>query len=133
MQVALNVMDEAMFGLTQPTYRITLNFPKNHISVRELIEARVREEVENYNAKQPEVFNMLVQPSLAERVLNGFRFKEKKKIDWREQYEKAIQAFDRNGFIILIDDVQVECLDQIIEIEPETSVTFLKLVPLVGG
>ena len=133
MQVALNVTDEAMYGQTQPSYSITLNFPTNHISVRELIEARVREEVTSYNAEQPEVFNMLVQPSLAERVLNGFKFKEKKKINEREQYEKAIQAFDRNGFIILVDDLQVESLDQIIEIAPETTITFLKLVPLVGG
>lgn len=133
MQIALNITDEAMYSPAQTNYTITLNFPKNHISVRELIEARVREEVENYNHKQPEVFRMLVQPSLAERVLNGFKFKEKKNINEREQYEKAIQAFDRNGFIILVDEIQVECLDQIIEIEPETSVTFLKLVPLVGG
>lgn len=133
MQVALNVTDEAMYGPAETNYTITLNFPKNHISVRELIEARVRQEVENYNAAQPEVFNMLVQPSLAERVLNGFKFKEKKLISEREQYEKAIQAFDRNGFIVLVDDLQVESLDQIIEIAPETTVSFLKLVPLVGG
>lgn len=133
MQVALNITDEALYGQTQPSYSITLNFPTNHISVRELIEARVREEVGNFNAQQPEIFNMLVQPTLAERVLNGFKFKEKKLISEREQYEKAIQAFDRNGFIILVDDLQVESLDQIIEIEPKTTVTFLKLVPLVGG
>ncbi|HMS41616.1 MAG TPA: hypothetical protein PKE69_15395, partial [Pyrinomonadaceae bacterium] len=87
----------------------------------------------NYNQKQPEVFRMLVQPTLSERVLNGFKFKEKKKINEREQYEKAIQAFERNGFIVLVDDIQAESLDQIIEIEAKTSVTFLKLVPLVGG
>lgn len=133
MQVALNVTDETMFGSTQTDYSFTLNFPTNYVSVRELIEARVREEVENYNSKQPEIFNMLVQPALAERVLNGFKFKEKKKINWREQYEKAVEAFDRNGFIILVDEIQVESLDQIIEIEAKTSVTFLKLVPLVGG
>ncbi|HVE56367.1 MAG TPA: hypothetical protein VNB22_06020 [Pyrinomonadaceae bacterium] len=133
MQVALNIKDEAMYGQTQPRFAIRLHFPTNHISVRELIEARVREEVALYNAKQPEVFNMLVQPALAERVLNGFKFKEKKRINEREQYEKAIQAFDRNGFIILVDDLQVESLDQIIEISPETTVSFLKLVPLVGG
>ena len=65
--------------------------------------------------------------------MNGFKFKEKKKINEREQYEKAIQAFERNGFIVLVDDIQAESLDQIIEIEAKTSVTFLKLVPLVGG
>ena len=133
MQVALNVRDEVMFGTNPASPAITLNFPAKHVTVREIIEARVREEVENYNTKQPEVFNMLVQPSLAERVLNGFKFKEKKKIDWRDQYEKAVHAFDRSGFIILVDEIQVESLDQIIQIEPQTSVTFLKLVPLVGG
>lgn len=133
MQVALNITDEVMYGSAQTNYSVTLNFPTNFISVRELIEARIREEVENFNDKQPEVFRMLVQPALAERVLNGFKFKEKKKINWREQYEKAIQAFDRNGFIVLVDEIQVESLDQIIEIEPKTNVTFLKLVPLVGG
>lgn len=133
MQVALNVTDEAMYSPAQANYTLRLNFPKNHISVRELIEARVRVEVENYNAEQPEVFRMLVQPSLAERVLNGFKFKEKKRVSEREQYEKAVQAFDRNGFIVLVDEIQAESLDQIIEITPETSVTFLKLVPLVGG
>lgn len=133
MQIALNVTDENMFGQSQPAFSYKLNFPTKHITIRELIEKRIREEVENYNATQPEVFNMLVQPGLAERVLNGFKFKEKKKINWREQYEKAIQAFARNGFIILIDEMQVEDLDQIIEIEAKTNATFLKLVPLVGG
>lgn len=133
MQIALNITDEAMFGAAGPVSEITLNFPNSLITVRELIEARVREEVENYNSEQPDVFNMLVQPVLAERVLNGFKFKEKKKIDWRAQYEKAVEAFDRNGFIILVDELQVESLEQIIEIEPKTNITFLKLVPLVGG
>ncbi len=133
MQVVLNVTDEAMFGQTQPSYKIALNFPKNQITVRELIETRVREEVAQFNAKQPEVFNMLVQPTLSERVLNGFKFKEKKKIDGREQSEKAVEAFDRNGFIVLVDEIQAESLDQLIEITPQTTVAFLKLVPLVGG
>jgi hypothetical protein len=122
-----------MFGLAESSYTFTLNFPSDRISVREVIETRIREEVENYNAMQPEVFRLFVQPNFAERVLNGFRFKEKKKIDWREQYKKAIESFERSGFILLVDDLQVEDLNQIIEIEAKTSVTFLKLVPLAGG
>jgi hypothetical protein len=133
MLATLNIRDESMFGLAEPDYSFTLNFPVNRITVRELIEARVRGEVENYNRAQPEIFRLLVQPAFAERVLNGFKFKEKKKIDWRAQYEKAVEAFERNGFIVLVDDLQVEDLNQIIEIEAATSVTFLKLVPLAGG
>jgi hypothetical protein len=49
------------------------------------------------------------------------------------QYEKALEAFVGNGFIVLVDNRQVENLDDEIALHPETSVTFLKLVPLVGG
>lgn len=133
MLATLNVRDETMFGLGDANYSFTLNFPSNRVSVRELIETRIREEVEKYNSQKPEVFNMLVQPNFAERFLNGYKLKEKKQIDWREQYAKAVEAFERNGFILLVDDLQIDDLNQIIEIEPETRVTFLKLVPLVGG
>jgi hypothetical protein len=34
---------------------------------------------------------------------------------------------------LLVDDRQVEELEEVIEIRPDTTVTFLKLVPLVGG
>jgi hypothetical protein len=49
------------------------------------------------------------------------------------QHEKAIDAFEGNSFIVLVDDNQIERLDGEIALHPETSVTFLKLVPLVGG
>lgn len=133
MLATLNIRDETMFGFGEADRFFALKFPTDRVTVRQLIETRIREEVEKYNSAHPEVFNMLVQPSLTERVLNGYKFKEKKKINWREQYEKAIEAFDRNNFIVLADEIQVEDLDQIIEISPETSVAFLKLVPLVGG
>lgn len=133
MLTTLNIKDESMFGLGAPEFSFTLNFPTDRVSVRQIIETRVRGEVENFNTAQPEVFRGLIQPTHSERVLNGFKFKEKKQIDWREQYAKAVEAFERNGFILLVDDLQIDDLDQIIEIEAETLVTFLKLVPLVGG
>ena len=34
---------------------------------------------------------------------------------------------------MLVDDRQVDELDEEIEIRPDTTVTFLKLVPLLGG
>lgn len=133
MLTTLNIKDESTFGANVPDYFFSLDFPSSRVTVREIIERRVREEVENYNRSQPEVFRGLVQPNHTERVLNGFKFKEKKQIDRREQYKKAVEAFERNGFILLVDDFQVDDLDQIIEIGAKTSVTFLKLVPLVGG
>jgi len=48
-------------------------------------------------------------------------------------YEHAIEAFGRNGFVVLVGDRQIEELDQELELASATEVTFLKLVPLVGG
>ena len=49
-----------------------------------------------------------------------------------ETFQRRLEAFP-NGFIVLVDDYQVQELDEEIALRPETSVTFLKLVPLVGG
>ena len=37
------------------------------------------------------------------------------------------------GFFILVDDHQVDNLEEKLTITPETQITFIKLVPLVGG
>jgi hypothetical protein len=47
--------------------------------------------------------------------------------------EKAIEAFTRHGYIILVNDQQVADIDAAIELRAGTEVTFFKLVPLVGG
>jgi hypothetical protein len=103
------------------------------ITVRELIRSRVYQEVKDYNTRRPEYFRSLVQPTDAEQTLNGYKLRQPRQIDWEKQFEQAITAFERNGFIILVDDKQVSDLEQEIEIKPDTTVTFLKLVPLVGG
>lgn len=132
MQTTLKVRDETTSPLDED-FVFTLDFPTERTTVRDLIQARVRYEVHDYNARMPEHFRGLVQPTAAERTLNGFRLRKGRRIDPEEQCEKAIEAFGRNGFILLVDDRQVDELDRTIEIQPDTTVTFLKLVPLVGG
>lgn len=129
----LTVRDETMFGAASDAFVFTLSFPSEKITVGELIEKRVRGEVGEYNRQQTGIFQGLVQPSQAERTLNGFKLQKQKPINADEQCEKALAAFERSGFIVLVDDKQIESLEQIIEIKPRTIVTFLKLVPLVGG
>jgi hypothetical protein len=102
--------------------------------VRELIRGRVYQEVKDHNVKHNQrVFRGLVQPTDAERELNGYRLREPRQLDWKKQFEAAVEAFERNGFLILIDDHQAERLDEEIVINSDTQVSFLKLVPLVGG
>jgi hypothetical protein len=112
---------------------LTLEFLTEHITVRELIRSRVYQEVTEYNASRPEYFRGLVQPTDAERVLNAYRLRTRRKLDWEEQYQRALKAFAGNGIVILVDQRQVEDLDEQIELRHDTKISFLRLMPLVGG
>ncbi|MDX2005551.1 MAG: hypothetical protein SFU83_09770 [Meiothermus sp.] len=111
----------------------TLEFLDETLTLREFIRRRVYEEVKEFNARQVEHFRGLVQPTDAEQTLNGYRLKPGRKLDWEAQCAKALEAFERLGFVVLVDDRQVDDLDARIELKTGTEVTFLKLVPLVGG
>ena len=130
MATILTIQDERLGG--QPRL-LTLSLPAERLTVRELIRERVYQEVKDYNTRQPEYFHGLVQPSATEQTLNGYRLKTPRQINWEEQFEKAVQAFQRNSFIILVNDRQVTELDQVIEVGLTPEVSFLKLIPLVGG
>ncbi|MFE0249746.1 hypothetical protein [Streptomyces sp. NPDC059010] len=110
-----------------------LEIAEERLTVRELIRRRVFQEVAEYNARTPEVFQGLVQPRDAERVLNGYALRTARRIDPEAQTELALKAFAGNGFLVLVGDRQVTELDAEIELALGTEITFLKLVPLVGG
>lgn len=131
MPTTLTIHDESMTG--QSTGSIELEFLTERITVRELIRSRVYQEVQDYNRKTPDYFRGLIQPTDTEQTLNGFKLRQRRQIDWKQQFDKAIEAFQRNGFFILIDDRQAESLDQEITLRPQTKVSFVKLVQLVGG
>lgn len=131
MPATLTIHDETASG--QKTNTLTLDCLTEHLTVRELIRARIYQEVQDYNLKQPEYFRGLVEPTNAEKVLNGYKLKARRKIDWQEQYQKALDAFERNGFFVLVGNRQAENLDQQFEVKVDTEVSFVKLVPLVGG
>ena len=136
MPVTLTVRDETAAGKVY--HELPLEFPSERITVRELIRERVYQEVQDFNRKKEEhVFRGLVQPTDTERVLNGsrpeYRLTKHRQIEWKPQFEKAIDAFDRNQFLVLIDDKQADSLDQEVVIGSGTQVSFVKLTLLVGG
>ena len=111
-----------------------LEIAEERLTVRELIRRRVFQEVAEYNARTPgAVFQGLVQPQDTERVLNGYALRTPRRIDPEAQTDLALRAFAGNGFLVLVGDRQVTDPDEEIDLALGTEVTFLKLVPLVGG
>ncbi|WP_394749342.1 hypothetical protein [Spongiimicrobium salis] len=115
-------------------HEITIAVQHERTTVKELIAARVETEVKAYNDKLPEYFKGLIQPTQAEKTLNGYKLKDRKrKIDVEKQVLIAWEAFQQNGYFVLIDEQQVENLEQEVLIRKSTEVNFVKLTPLVGG
>ena len=131
MTTRVTIVDETASGI--PTNELTLDFLTEHITVRELIRSRVYQEVKDYNMRKSGFFRGLVQPTQAEVTLNGYKLKARRDIDWKHQYEKAVEAFEKTRIIILIDDKQAESLDQDLVLRTDTHISFLRLMPLVGG
>lgn len=131
MPVTIRIWDEMVPGSRGPASSVTV--PHAETTARELIRSRVREEVERHNQSMPEVFCGLVQPEESERILNGFRMRVKRPLDWEVQFERACSSFERNGFLLLVDGHQASSLDERIELRADSEVQFVKLVPLVGG
>ena len=130
-KIALRVTDETFSG--KILNEIFLSVASELIIVQDVIKARVYSEVDKYNNLLPTYYNGLVQPVDAEKTLNGFKMKEKRKIDPEKQFYIACDAFMKNAFFMLIDSVQATSLDEELMLTKNTTVSFVKLTPLVGG
>lgn len=131
MATTLVIKDETATG--KVTNEVKLSFNSELVTVKEIIEARVHAEVELYNKRLPEYYNGLVQPVDAEKTLNGYKMSKSRKIDPHKQYFAALEAFAKNGYFVLIDNIQAESLEQMVVINAGTQISFVKLTPLVGG
>ena len=131
MSHTITINDESTSG--KILNKIMLKLEDEITTIGKIIEARVNYEVDDYNKKSPNLFKGLVQPTDAEQTLNGFRMLKRKKIDPEKQVYTALQSFNQNGFFVLVDNKQYENLDDEVLLEKDTTVSFIKLTPLVGG
>jgi hypothetical protein len=101
-------------------------------TVAELIAARVRQEVHDHVGRDGGRA-LVVTPGEVERALNGRSGGRFRRVDADRQVAVAYDAFERGRVLLLIDDEQVTDLDAPLWLHPGSTVSFLKLVPLVGG
>lgn len=125
------IVDELLNGTIINNFELEIQ--SNGITARDLIQMRVVHEVEKYNNEKSDYYLGLVKPSEAETTLNGYKLKDKKYVDAEEQVYIALDAFNKNGYFMLVNDIQIENLDQIIYLNSHSKVSFIKLTPLVGG
>jgi len=129
--MTIQIWDETIPGKRSHAGPVTLE--AGPLTVREMIRNRVQQEVWRYNQSLPELFQGLIQPEESEQVLNGFRMKTKRPLDWEKQYQRACASFEKNGFLVVVNGSQVTELDAPLDLQSDSEIQFVKLVPLVGG
>jgi hypothetical protein len=129
--IRLTLRDQTSTGRSTAT--VVLEDIPSAITLRDLIRTRVREEVARYNAAPKPIFTGLVMPEGALPGPDGFAMWAPRQVDWERQADRAVDAFGRNGFFVLVDGRQVTELDEALDLTADSDVRFLRLVPLVGG
>ena len=66
-------------------------------------------------------------------MINGPIRRVFRHIDADRQVEVAIKAFRDQRFVVLLPDRQAERLDEVVTLKDGDEVSFLRLLPLVGG
>lgn len=135
MAFSITFKDETLTGrliqeISVPTVSETL-------TLREIIMMRVEEEIKRREDEKHERFTALaLELDEKERVLNGFRERRNKTGDMPDPEShgyRALRAFQQNAYFVLVDDVQIDNLEALVVIRDNTTVTFVKTTPLVGG
>ena len=129
--VTVRAFDEMTSG--ERSAGLDLEFLTERVTVRELIRSRVYQEVTEHNARKTLDLGHSFQPTGDELALNGDRQVARGRADWERQFELALRAFEGNGFLLFAGDTQLLDLEEEVELTHDTEITFLRLVPLVGG
>jgi hypothetical protein len=104
------------------------------LTASELIVLKVRQEVAEHNEQQYKRCNGLGEVNKIEETLNTCLINGKKRrVDVDALIVAALNGFESNSFVLLVDERQVHELNEVIDISREPRITFIRLVPLVGG
>lgn len=117
-------LDQA--GARKPVKNIVMDWQDGvPCTVRELISERVRIEHERFRlpGNDADMDAFLYAPNIRHFT----------HMPAEEAVALALTAFERNAYMLFIDGKQLTDLDDAIVIAPRTEVTFIKLLPLVGG
>ncbi|ETW94636.1 MAG: hypothetical protein ETSY1_33970 [Candidatus Entotheonella factor] len=128
MQVTVTTI---VFGLPQGqrTSHVEVSLPAPALSLQELIARKVEQEVLEVQAHQR--MGLSGEYLTAEALILATGSCMPGAIE--DEIQRAQQAFAARDFMIVIDDRQVWEADTVVNIEPETQVEFIKILPLVGG
>lgn len=147
MSVAVKVFDKSFGG--PRTFARHLRLASDTLTARQVIERRIDEEMIEFEAAQKSAAleAMPIVPTFVETILNGMKTYGKGRVglpdfhtkaefdvmDRQQQLSAALTALESQKLLMLVDNRQVTSPDQSITLTENSTITFIKLVPLVSG
>ena len=126
--VQVTVLDQTSSG--EILNQLKMEFQSATVTLRDLISGRVRQETKRlFESSNRSRYSLIGQTDLETSQINSIDITLLQ--DTKVKY--ALEMFQKNSFLVLVDDLQVSSLDQEIRLTNDTAISFLKLVPLIGG
>ena len=126
--VQVTVLDQTSSG--EILNQLKMEFQSATVTLRDLISGRVRQETKRlFESSNRSRYSLIGQTDLETSQINSIDITLLQ--DTKVKY--ALEMFQKNSFLVLVDDLQVTSLDQEIRLTNDTAISFLKLVPLIGG
>lgn len=113
--------------------------PTGEISLLDLIDAVVRSEVESFRMRQLDgrLLQVLSKDQIEAGAVLGRVTSGGSDLDQAVESETAVatalEAFRDGLYFVFVDDQQIESMDQIVTVTGDSTLLFVRLVPLVGG
>ncbi|HEY1012651.1 MAG TPA: hypothetical protein VGE07_08115 [Herpetosiphonaceae bacterium] len=128
MSVSVLMRDTTLTGEIMRELRVALE--SELTTVGGLIAARVRAEVAAHNQRVAEQGAEAEAPPEPRSALAQW---DRRPVDAEREIAAALQAFGRKAYLVLVDREQCDDAECEVLIAPEATVSFLKIVPLIGG
>lgn len=126
-----HLFDETTTGTRTPGP--DLQSPAESLTLGDLIELRVREEIRGWNETGRAERGWIVPQSEVERALNGPRRARTTFYDPDDAVALAHEAFRKGRYLVLLPEGQAESLEQRVTLNEGDEIVFLRMVPLIGG
>lgn len=113
--------------------------PAKHLYLRDFITKVVLDEIAAFKERQAQrrLIRVLTPGEIEQGAQKGKVTMGGQDLDQevnpQAAVETALQAFEDRLYFVFIDDEQQITLDDAVHLEPDSQVTFLRLVPLAGG
>lgn len=128
-----------VFGGDQRPESTVVHVPTPVMPLRDIIGLKVRAEIERAERQReakgplPLSLRYLTDEDLAWARGGAAKPHTPRRPDTLAEIEKALTAFTKQRYFVVVNGTRVSDLDELVELDPQSRLQFVRIVPLVGG